>query len=708
MLVGVLATWSILLFFKDIKNMIIFRPGENLAAVIQLIPPAKENNTGSVINATKLQYFYVNKNTTSQPKVAALAYLVGDLNTGEIILSKNQEQKLPIASMSKLMTALVTKEITKMDDTATVSKTALATSGTNGELKLGEKIKTNELIYPLLLESSNDAAEVLAEFFGRADFMSKMNQTAEKLQMSKTSYKDPSGLSFQNQSTAGDMFKLVGYLMKQQQDLFKITSKRSYSTKTHSWSNISQFLYKEGYIGGKSGYTDAALQTVTSVFSLPLGETGSRPIAIVLLRTPDRFKDVMNIVAYLKKNIYYGGEADAKTNWVQEKLGLPEIKDPDFVTLTFLGDIMLDRGVKNSVIKNFKNDYSALFEKMDTIKKSDIAFANLEGPASDQGVDQKNLYSFRMNPVTIPTLRGAGLSVLSVANNHIGDWGRIAFFDTLARLKENEILYAGGGNNKTEAETPAIIEKYGIKIGFLGFSDKGPDNMAADDDRAGILLANNPRFEEIIKTASKQVDYLVVSFHFGGEYKAKYNERQELLAHQAIDNGAKIVVGAHPHVVQDTEVYKNGFIAYSLGNFIFDQSWSKGTMQGMLLEIKLNKDGSMTTRKDTIQLSSFFQPSITVKGKEEKVKFRVTEIPGTTTTTSDIYNFGTTTLKNGSRGEAVKELQRFLNDKLHLGLVVDGALGPKTIAVIKQWQKDNGLVADGLIGPNTKAIMSAQ
>ena len=270
---------------------------------------------------------------------------------------------------------------------------------------------------------------------------------------------------------------------------------------------------------------------------------------------------------------------------------MPDIKDPNFVTLFFAGDIMLDRGVRNSVVKNFNNDYSALFEKTkelsELMKKSDVIFANLEGVASDQGIDQKNLYSFRMNPSVIPALRGAGISILSVANNHIGDWGRIAFIDTLSRLKENEILYTGGGNDKTEAQTPVIIEKYGIKIGFLGFSDKGPEYMAANADKAGIILANDPNFDEIIKNAAKQVDYLVVTFHFGEEYQNKHNARQEYLARRAVDDGAKIIIGAHPHVIEDTEIYKNSFIAYSLGNFIFDQSWSKPTMQGMILELKL-------------------------------------------------------------------------------------------------------------------------
>ncbi len=594
----------------------------NEASVIQLIVPDPTNT----INTTKPKYFYVNKDTNGGPKISAKAFLIGDLNTGEVILAKNQDQKYPIASTLKLMTALVTKEISARDETTQVNKTALATHGTNGNLRLGEKIKTLDLLYPLLLESSNDAAEVLALYFGRDSFISKMNQEAERLQMTSTSYEDPSGLTPNNTSTVSDMFKLTGYIIEQQPDLFKITTKRSYSTKKQSWSNISQFLNKNGYLGGKSGYTDEAKQTVVSLFNLPLGQSGYRPIAITLLQSLDRRKDVEAILKYLKKNIYYGGVADASTNWVQEKIGMPDIKDPNFVTLTFAGDIMLDRGVKNSVIKNFNNDYSALFEKSKELSKlfeeSDIFFANLEGTASDQGTDQKNLYSFRTSPSVIPALRGAGISILSVANNHIGDWGRDAYIDTLARLKENEILYTGGGNKKEEAENPVIIEKYGIKIGYLGFSDVGPNWMEAQVEKAGLLLANNTRFNEIIQNASKQVDYLVVSFHFGEEYQTKHNARQEYLARLAVDNGAKIIIGTHPHVIEDTEVYKNSFIAYSLGNFIFDQSWSKPTMQGMILKLKLFKDGSMTITKNPTQQNSVFQIEKLNEGKEEKVKFQ--------------------------------------------------------------------------------------
>ncbi len=169
-----------------------------------------------------------------------------------------------------------------------------------------------------------------------------------------------------------------------------------------------------------------------------------------------------------------------------------------------------------------------------------------------------------------------------------------------------------------------------MKIGFLGFSDVGPDWMKATENDAGLLLASNPRFAEIIQNASKKVDFLIVSFHFGEEYKTIHNARQEELAYKAADAGAKLVIGAHPHIPQDTEIYtrKNcaessctSLIAYSLGNFIFDQSWSEPTMEGMILNVKLWDNGQMDVRKDTLKLNSAFQPDKIIKGNEERIKF---------------------------------------------------------------------------------------
>ncbi len=268
----------------------------------------------------------------------------------------------------------------------------------------------------------------------------------------------------------------------------------------------------------------------------------------------------------------------------------------DTVTITFAGDIMMDRGVKGSVNKNFNGDFSKLFTNIDIFKKDDISFANLEGPVSDKGRNVGSIYSFRMNPTILPILKNLGFDIFSVANNHAGDWTIAAFEDTLKRLNENEIKYTGGGFNYSQAIEPLIIEKNGIKIGFIGFSDVGPNWLAAKTNTPGILLASDKNFKEIIKNSKQKSDFLIVSFHFGDEYK-DYNKRQEFLAHVAIDNGANIIIGHHPHVEQSIAFYKEKPIIYSLGNFMFDQYFSPQTLQGLITQIEVKKDGTINSLK---------------------------------------------------------------------------------------------------------------
>lgn len=543
---------------------------------------------------------YVTESGVIRPKVTAESYVVGDLDTGEIILENNKDTIHPIASISKLVTALVSIETMNQFDFATISKQASQVVS-SARLKKGEKIALSNLMYPLLISSSNMAAEVIAEHYGRDNFITTMNDQAHKIGMQNTLFKDPSGLSAENVSTASDLFTLAKYIFKQKSFLYEITSRPNYSAQGYTWKNISQFLHTSGFIGGKGGQTDEARQAYVAIFTLPLSEVSNRNIAIIVLRSTDRYTDIMKILSYLKSRVIYGSP---------KNFTITSNKDMTRdITATFVGDIMLDRGVRYSVQKNFDGDYSHLFDKTDYLKASDITFANLEGPVSDTGTDLKNLYSFRMEPQVLDVIRSAGFDVVSFANNHIGDWGRQAFEDSLNRITSAGISFVGAGKTKREAEQPIIKEIKGMKIGFIGFSDVGPKQMEASDATSGILLASDPRFTEIIKNAKKQVDVLVVSIHWGIEYQ-EHNVHQTELAHQAIDAGANLVVGHHPHVVQAIETYHNGLIAYSLGNFIFDQAFSKETMQGMALTVTFDaKDKSIRKYdKYTSKLSPFFQP----------------------------------------------------------------------------------------------------
>ena len=286
----------------------------------------------------------------------------------------------------------------------------------------------------------------------------------------------------------------------------------------------------------------------------------------------------------------------------------PETPD---ITLGFVGDIMLDRGVAYNVKKNFKGDYTSLFAEADFLKKPDIMFANLEGPISDKGENVGSIYSFRMDPKSIPALKDSGIDIVSFANNHVGDWTRSAFEDTITRLHSAGILTCGAGFNKKDASTPAIIDENGFRVGFLCFSDVGPGFMSATDTDSGIIQASDPDFDAIVKNASKEVNALIVSFHWGEEYKQEHNERQEELAKRAIDNGAVMVVGHHPHVAQDATLYNDRPIIYSLGNFIFDQSFSKVTMTGLFVTATLRGDEVLDVIQHTVAISKQSVPSLT-------------------------------------------------------------------------------------------------
>lgn len=212
-----------------------------------------------------------------------------------------------------------------------------------------------------------------------------------------------------------------------------------------------------------------------------------------------------------------------------------------------------------------------------------------------------------MDPLVLDAIKNARFDILSFANNHVGDWSIDAFKDTLNRLIEKDIKYIGAGI-KSEVENPVIIEKNGVKFGFLGLSDVGPSWMQIKENSPGILLATEPRLPEIIQNAKNNSDILIVSIHWGEEYKKTHNSRQENLAKTIIDNGADLIIGHHPHVIQDVDEYKNKPIIYSLGNFIFDQYFSKDTMKGMAFEITYSDKEIKNTKFKTILLNKKYQP----------------------------------------------------------------------------------------------------
>lgn len=540
------------------------------------------------------------------PVVSAQAAIVGDLESGFVFYEKNLEAVHPIASLSKLMTALISLETINQSRMITISKDDADVYGDAGGLHAGDTLTAQELLWPLLLSSSNDAAYALAHTLGEKTFVELMNEKAKGLGLIHTAFREPSGLDALNQSSVLDLFRFTQHLWHNKRSVLDLTRVQNHK----AWRNIHPFVAKDSFLGGKTGYIPEAQKTIVAVFSVPFGEFEERSVAIVALGSENIRADVERLRVWAKDNFSYGLRA-TPSNAIVRYTPPPAGQRNETLSLLFAGDIMMDRGVEAVIQKEGKGDWSFPFAHISSeLTNADVAFANLEGPVSDEGTNVGSAYSFRMNPEVISALTGAGFDVVSFANNHVGDWGKDAFEDTMRRLRRAGIAYAGAGWNAKEAHEPAIVERNGKRVGFLAFSDVGPAHMAAREATSGIALASVESVENAVRQARQNTDILVVSFHFGDEYADGPSARQRTLARAAIDAGAKIVIGHHPHVVQSIEEYNHGIIAYSLGNFVFDQYFSKETMSGVMVKIEFKGDKIVAIIPMPVTLNSFYQPSV--------------------------------------------------------------------------------------------------
>ncbi len=231
----------------------------------------------------------------SRRNISAKSYMVIDISSTTIILQKNQERLYPIASITKLITAIVAKKLIDKDQYITLNSTFLNTYGNEGRLRNGEKMRVGELFYPLLMVSSNDAAEAIAGSYpyGRQKFIKEMNDWVNSIGAYRTYFKDPTGLSPQNVSTAKDLIIIMKWIVENDPELLNITLTKSKTIRTHTWINPAHFLNLLSYIGGKNGYIPEANRTSLSAFKL--GK--QKHIFIVsVLGSSYRDKDVLDLL----------------------------------------------------------------------------------------------------------------------------------------------------------------------------------------------------------------------------------------------------------------------------------------------------------------------------------------------------------------------------------------------------------------------------
>ena len=232
---------------------------------------------------------------TSNLKISASAYAVIDLDRNALLIEKNSEQLLPIASVTKLVTAVVAKKLLNEDLYVTMSDKILSTYGNEAKFRIGEKLRVSELFYPLLMVSSNDSSEALAQSYskGRINFMKEMNNWVNSIGAYRTYFADPSGLSVKNVSTTKDLSIIVKWILVNEPEIFDITLLKSKTTRTHTWINPTHFLNLTSYAGGKNGYTPEANRTSVALFKL--GKQ-NRLYGVILLDSAARDSDILDLL----------------------------------------------------------------------------------------------------------------------------------------------------------------------------------------------------------------------------------------------------------------------------------------------------------------------------------------------------------------------------------------------------------------------------
>jgi poly-gamma-glutamate capsule biosynthesis protein CapA/YwtB (metallophosphatase superfamily) len=268
---------------------------------------------------------------------------------------------------------------------------------------------------------------------------------------------------------------------------------------------------------------------------------------------------------------------------------------PEVTTMAAVGDIMLGRRVGD---RHRDNPGAPLKPLAKQLAAAEITVGNFESTLSADGSPTQGGDSFAASPRVAPRLRAAGFDLVSLANNHVGDYGDRALRQTLARFDSAGIETVGAGRDLTAARRPVIIERAGVSVGFLAVDSIG-ETPAATRTRAGSNRLNMPprtgplnraqlqRISSDIRALSKRADVVVVLTHWGTQYTHRVESSQRVAARAFADAGADLVIGGHPHWVQGLEMAGSAVVVHSLGNFIFDMDFQTKTREGIFLEIVL-------------------------------------------------------------------------------------------------------------------------
>ncbi len=272
-------------------------------------------------------------------------------------------------------------------------------------------------------------------------------------------------------------------------------------------------------------------------------------------------------------------------------------KDPNsHITISMVGDMMLGRNIKDYIAARKGYEYP-FNHVLPYFQASDYVTGNFENPITTKEEDAykkaDKFIHISTDKEAATALKKVGFHSVSLANNHMLDFGPDALSETIEAFAKAGVDTVGAGRDYTDARRIVYKEVNGVRIAIVGLSEVIPKEFAAKKNRAGIASMKNVKsLVSLIVKAKRGADLVIVHAHWGGEYDSGAHPVQVQLGRVMIDAGADVVIGHHPHVLEPVEIYNGGVIFYSLGNFIFDQGWSR-TRESVLAQYKINKDGKV-------------------------------------------------------------------------------------------------------------------
>ena len=287
--------------------------------------------------------------------------------------------------------------------------------------------------------------------------------------------------------------------------------------------------------------------------------------------------------------------------------------------LVFLGDVAPGRSMEAQLAR-----YGPAYPwagLATLLHEADLVSANLEGVLATQGNPLDKSYLIRAHPDTGETLRQAGFDLVHLANNHALDYGEAALDQTVNTLEALGIAFVGAGSSPEMARRPAEFTVNGLRVAVLGYAaarwNGSPDVPATDL----IAWANVDAMQADVRAVRDRADLVIVQLHAGTEYATSPSPDQVRFARAAIDAGANLVVGHHPHVTQTVERYKDGLIVYSLGDALFDIP-RQAAMRGHLLRVHVTREGLAQAELWPFWIADSIQPRLVNDGQGQ-ARFRI-------------------------------------------------------------------------------------